>query len=246
MIKGATAFFQEFNTFIKTCEMFCSIARDSELQRDACRKLEFKILEIHEEKNCAIENQDEDYANSLLGCACAAKAVLSELRMWLLLKEEKPENAWDELINAQDALQAAIRAHRGFLHLSKPIKRLDVIEKIIFPPQMFMSSGLLVRTQLCSICGSDYDDCHHVAGRPYMGQFCAIVAEGLEADHVAIVDIPADKRCRVISFETKEGYRNRMTWKLEKQSESEPANTNAEPPDTESGLRARGIIMRFD
>ena len=153
MIKDQATFFEGFNAFIKSCEMFCSIARDSELQRDACRKLEHKILEIHEEKKYAIENQDEDYANSLLGCACATKAILSELRMWLLLKEEKPENAWDELINAQTSLQAAIRAHRGFSHLSEPIKRLAVIEKIIFPPQMFMSSGLLVRTSsvLCAV-----------------------------------------------------------------------------------------------
>ena len=73
-----------------------------------------------------------------------------------------------------------------------------------------------------------------------------IIVEDLEADHVALVDIPADKRCRVISFETKEGYRNRMTWKLEKQSESKLASAKTEISSTESGRRVKCTVMRFD
>ena len=166
--------------------------------------------------------------------------------MWLLLKEEKAENAWNELINAQDSLQAAVRAHRGFSHLSEPLKRLAMVEKIVFPPQMFMSSGLLVRTQLCSVCRADYEDCDHVAGRPYMGEFCLIVVEDFEADHVAFVDIPADKRCRVISFETQEGYRNRMTWKLEPRPKTEAADETLRTSTAEAGRKIKASIMRFD
>ena len=55
MTKDATAFFEGFNALIKSCEIFCSIARDSELQRDACRKLEYKILEVQKEKNTRLK-----------------------------------------------------------------------------------------------------------------------------------------------------------------------------------------------
>lgn len=246
MSKGIGRFLQEFNVVIKDCENMCSIARDSELQTAACRKLEGKILEISEEKRRAVEKQDEDYANCLLGCSCAARAVLAELQMWLLLKQEKPENAWDKLITAQDSLLAAIRAHRGFSHLLEPVKRLHVIEELLFPPQVFMSAGLIVRTQVCSVCGNDYEDCDHLAGRPYMGEFCVIIAGDLEADHVATVERPADKRCRIINFETEEGCRNRMTWKLEKRNNAELPEEKRSDSSIESGMKCEAIIMRAD
>jgi len=93
MSKDVTNFLREFNETVKDCEALLSIARDSELQLEACRKLEKKILEVREEKARAIDEQDEDYANCLLGCSCAAKAVHAELQMWLLLKQEEPEDA---------------------------------------------------------------------------------------------------------------------------------------------------------
>lgn len=40
-----------------------------------------------------------------------------------------------------------------------------------------------------------------------------------QGNHVAIVDYPADKKCRVVSFAAEGGKRNRMTWRIE------PANT---------------------
>jgi hypothetical protein len=246
MNKDIANFLHSFNEVIKDGEMLRSIARASDLQLEACRKLEQKMLEIREEKERAIEKQDEDYANCLLGCECSARTVLAELRMWLLLKQEEPEKAWDELINAQDSLLAAMRAHRGFSHLSDAIKRLAAIEDLVFPPQIFMSAGVIVRTQLCSVCGSDYEDCDHLAGRPYMGKFCVIVAGDLAADQVAIVEKPADKRCRVVDFETDGGHRNRMTWKLEKRSDSEPASKEPAPSSDEPGLKVRAIIMRAD
>src|SRR6266481_2992539 len=161
MNKHIANFLRKFNEVIKDGEILRSIARDSELQLQACRNLEQKILEVRNEKERAIEKQDEDYANCLLGCECSARTVLAELRMWLLLKDERPEDAWNELITAQDSLLAAMRAHSGFSHLIDAVKRLTAIEELVFPPQIFMSAGLVVRTQLCSMCGTDYEDCDH-------------------------------------------------------------------------------------
>ncbi len=65
---------------------------------------------------------------------------------------------------------------------------------------MFNSPGMLIRTAECSICGKDYEDCLHVKGRPYMGQFCARVIKDVEFTEVSFVDDPADKRCYITSY----------------------------------------------
>jgi hypothetical protein len=196
------------------------------------------VAEILEEKYHAVQKQDEDYANCLLGCECAARAVLAELHMWLLIKEEHPDDAWAELVNAESLVLGAIRSHRGFSHLAPLMERLELIERVIFPQQAFVSAGLTVLKQICSICGEEYGDCEHLAGMPYMGRFCSIVAGDLEPNHVAIVGRPADKRCRVTHYETEEGVRNRMTLKIE--------GPRSEDWTPDGGLRTRAIIMVAD
>ena len=216
-------FISEFNERVKESEIFLSIARDSELQQEACENLKNILPEIAQEKKAAIKNNDEYYANVLLGCECVAKSLLNELKMWLLLKQEKPEAAWDYLVSAQMEATRAAKADAGFRHAEHRRHRLEMIEKIVFPPQKFISTGLIAHQQECSICGEDYDECEHLAGKPYMGEFCCVIVKDVTADHISIVDTPADKRCRVTSFNVEGGSRNKMTWKIEKSAENTPA-----------------------
>jgi len=206
---------KRFNSVIDECQIFCSITRDSGLQRVACANLETLLNDCGDLKSEAIASGNEDFANLLLGFECIATCLLSEIKMWLLLKAEEPDAAWDRLITAPMAATAAVRAHNGFAHLGKYAEHLEMVEKVVFPPQVFISSGLIVRHQECSICGSEYGECEHLAGKPYWGQFCSIVAKDIEANHVAIVENPADKRCRIVHYTADGGERNRMTWKIE-------------------------------
>jgi hypothetical protein len=160
----------------------------------------------------AIINSDENYANLLLGFECGINCIISEIAMWILLKEEKPDNAWDQLISAQDYAIWAARSHSGFRKFTHLYRRLEAIEQLVFPNQVFVSSGMIVKRQECSICGGEYGECDHLAGKPYTGIFCSIIPRGIEFNHVAIVKDPADKRCRMMNFETENGVRNRMTW----------------------------------
>ena len=226
-------FIAAFNQAVKDAEIFLFITRDSELQKAACRTLEELLAQIAAEKARAIAQHDENHANLLLGCQCVAKALIAELRMWLLLKEQKPEQAWDELVRAQMASVDAARAHEGFRHLEEHNGRLEAIEQLVFPAQVFMSSGLIVRVQECSICGGDYEDCEHLAGKPYMGEFCYIVARDMEFDHAAIVEHPADKTCRVQTFSVEGGNRNRMTWQIEPGTDGKKEN----PADKSSWVK---------
>ena len=224
-----------FNTAVKESEVFLSITRDAQLQKAASIKLGMVLEDVSKEKKVAILSGDENYANILLGCECVLRALIAEIKMWILLKQENPDEAWDQLIIAQMGSVAASRAHNGFSHLEHHFKRLEAIEQLVFPPQVFFSAGLLIKSQKCSICGMEYEDCEHLIGKPYMGEFCCVVAGEVALDHVSVVDFPADKRCRVTSFNEERGSRNRMTWKLE-QSKGKIENNN----------QCAGIVLRAD
>ena len=232
MTDNLPPFLTEFNEAVKETEVFLSIARASELQQAALEALEQLIPKIAKEKARAVKDKNEDYANMLLGCECVAAALIAELKMWILLKQEEPDAAWDQLVSAQNASSAAARAHDGFSHLAIYHQRLESIEQLVFPSQVFLSVGIIVKRLECSICGCEYEDCEHLIGKPYMGQFCSVIIHKAELEEVSIVEKPADKRCRIQHFSTEGGSRNRMTWRIEKDGES-----SCEPG------KARGRLM---
>lgn len=203
------------NDVIKECETYLFITRDAGLQRQALDALQEARTRASGQKQAAINAEEGNFANLFLGFECVFDCLMSELMMWINLKEGNPDQAWDNLIAAQNSGVASIRAHPGFSHNSEHVQRLEEIERIVFPPQVFVSAGLIVKKQECSICGAEYGECDHLAGRPYGGKFCSIIARDITANHVAVVEVPSDKRCRITSFSTPEGTRNRLTWKIE-------------------------------
>lgn len=205
---------EQFNKVITDAEIFISPARSTKLQRQQCEILEKLLENASSFKQQAIANSDEDSANLFLGFECVIGSLVCELRMWILLKQERPNQAWDQLISAQIGVVDAGRAHRGFSHVPEKLQRLEQIEKTIFPPQSFLSAGFVAKRLDCSICGSIYGVCDHLQYKPYMGQFCYVIPHKIEADHVALVDTPADKRCRVISIKTEQGNRDKMSWDI--------------------------------
>jgi len=210
---------ENLNREIERIENLLCITRCSDLQRQALASLEGVEATIKTEKGKAIADNDEDLANLLLGFQCVVDALSSELEMWLLLKDEKPDAAWDKLVAAQMSSIDAARAHSSFSHLICNNERLEVVEKIVFPPQVFVSAGMIVQSQICSICGQEYEECSHLIGRPYMGELCHVIARDFSLDHVSIVECPADKRCRATGIETNDGLKNRMTLRIEQDRE---------------------------
>ena len=221
-------FVEGINSAMKEAGVFLSIARCSELQQEAIESLKVIKAKVSLLKGKAIAERNENHANILLGYECDISSLIAELEMWILLKQENPDAAWDKLILAQMAVHAAIRAHAGFGDLIQRHKRLEEIEELIFPPQVFMSPGMLVKSLKCSICGKEYEDCEHLVGKPYMGEFCQTISQGVEIDHVSIVDCPADKRCRITAFQVEKGTRNRMTWRIEKMESDEKPQASSE------------------
>ncbi|WP_312930864.1 hypothetical protein [Agrobacterium cavarae] len=241
---------QEFNELIKHCETFCFITRDSGLQRNAITSLQLMISECAFIKSNAVDKKEEEYANILLGFECVAQCLCAELEMWIFLKEERPDEAWDRLVTAQMAAIDSVRAHQFFAHNEAQAARLEEIERLVFPKQVFVSAGMIVRHQECSICSSEYGDCDHLAGKPYWGKFCYIKATDFEADHVALVESPADKRCRITAYSLDGGQRNRMTWKIEPREFEEnhaakyPGQSKSESDN--HALQTTAIVMHAD
>ena len=208
-------FVQRINDAIRECEAFLFITRCSNLQRKALDVLRQRAKEVATVKKHAIDEENEEYANILLGLQCVIAALTSELHMYLALKDEDPDAAWDHLIDAQNALAAAGRAHKGFQHCKIRRELLQAIEKTVFPSQVYTSVGTVVHKIECSICREDYEQCEHLAGLPYMGEMCSTIVTSAELDHISLVKEPADKRCRITTFGSKGVQRNRMTLREE-------------------------------
>jgi len=68
----------------------------------------------------------------------------------------------------------------------------------------YLSPGMIADKNLCSICHRDARACSHVEGRLYDGRVCFYQPVNPQANHVAIVKIPKDPRCRIWSWRVKD------------------------------------------
>ncbi|RYG20550.1 MAG: hypothetical protein EON96_00810 [Caulobacteraceae bacterium] len=203
-----------FNARLSDTEVFLFMTRDTALQRDAV--VDMRALEEEAEWVKADCNKagDETGANLMLAFQCAADSYAEELQMWIALKSDQPDDAWNHLVGAQEANDALLRLKAPFGAVERRGGRLLQLEGLVFPPQAFISAGCIVEASYCSVCKSDYDACHHIAGRAYRGRFASQIPVKIRGDHVALVDVPADKRCRATLISHEGRARSKMTWRV--------------------------------
>lgn len=224
-----------YNARTSEAEALLFVTRDTALQEAARADLQDLLARIDAARRERAAAGDEEAANILLGLGCGVDALGSELNLYLLIKAGESERAWDALVDAEVATGAAMRAHQSFAYLEPKAAHLRRLETILFGPQSFLSAGMIVRRQECSICRADYALCDHIAGQPYCGVFCSLILKEVEADHIALVDEPANRHCRVISFSVPGGRRNKITWVV----------TPVADPTPRPGLRATGRMGSF-
>ncbi len=212
---------ERFTAVAQEMQTLAFIPRDTELQEASLEDARQLIAFLEEEKARAIEDSDERWANELLLMELAATVVTEQLQMCLALKGGAAEAAWDHLVSAQSACEAAMKVRRQVESGPDPaafealLAYLLLLESTIFPPQSFMSFGGTAGERECSICGQEYDDCEHIKGRAYMGRICATILRNITVEEVSLVERPANKRARVTHFSDEAGRRNKMTWRLE-------------------------------
>lgn len=190
----------EANDFVVATEKLNFVTRCINLQKDAITECDNELARIAEAKKQAAAVEMEDTANRFLCLECVVLCLQSQLQMWVYVKEDRMLKAWQCLVAAQNKASLACRAHEMGRHMERIAERLEVIEGLIFPPQIFQSAGMIIHKATCSICGAEYGDCDHLKGMPYMGEFCARMIEECIFTEVSMVDEPADKNCIVTSY----------------------------------------------
>lgn len=207
-------FLGKFDGAIKNCARFCYATRTKEYQVEAINDLIALSQELAAQKAESVAASDGDSANFLLSLEFRVFAIRHELRMWVALKEDKPAIAWDELIEAQISIMNAIRAHKGATDLTLYLEKLELLEKLLFPPIIFVSIAMIIRASKCSICGSEYGECNHIKGMPYMGQFCVREITEFETLERSIVPFPANKHARMAAVSDGNTTRDLLTWRI--------------------------------
>jgi hypothetical protein len=195
------------------CTRFCFLTRAKEFQLESVHKLELLKDEALSLKKQMAAQKDEDSANAMLSFEQMTLALIDELKMWVALKDDDPNRAWDFLVEAQGAARTAMQAHQVAGHLEQYCNRLHLIERIIFPPQTYFSPGIVIQQSECSICGKEYGECDHLVGKAYMGEMCIKIIKECEIKEISVVFDPANKQARMINLTDEEVMRDYMTWR---------------------------------
>lgn len=244
MNEAVIEFAEDYTEVVESCERFAFLPRHIDHQRKSIEELTHLLARSAKVRIEMIEEEDENAANQILALRCMMNALRFELKMWIDLKEENWAKGWDSMVDAQDSAKSAGAAHEiaQRVNVDGYLSKLQMIEEVVFPPQMFQSPGLFVERFTCSICGNDYSDCKHIAGKPYWGFFCRrIVEDTAGVREVSIVTNPEDKKARIVDFITDEGtVRNRLTWE---ESELDAEDQAKYGNQSEGDLITRGIVM---
>jgi hypothetical protein len=158
-------------------------------------------------KKQAADQKIEKMANKFFEIQCILNAVVSTLQLWINIKTDQLQSAWDCLIDAQEYVNYALKAnaeHPLFIDFKE---RLQNIETVTFPPfGLYNSVGLAFTGGECSVCGQPLSSCEHIEEKIYYGVVCKRVnIENVALNHVALVKSPKDRRCIVTEFEFEEG-----------------------------------------
>jgi hypothetical protein len=206
---------QQTLRFVRAGLHMAYATRDAALQHEACedlRVLRNKIVKL--KAKVAGENAVDD-ANKLACMQCLLECVINFLQSWILLKQDRPNEAWESLISAQSAMSLCLRAHADGDAWERTFGLVDwlhAVESVAFPPQLFVSSELIHKGKTCNICHADYDKCEHIRGQCYAGTFCTATIHPTGIRAVAIVEEPANKSCRATQLPDKGIHRDAMTW----------------------------------
>lgn len=207
-------FRRDFAALVSRSERFAVMCRSARLQAEHAVRLRDLRTAASALKRAAVQALDEAVANEMLSHEFMLDALAHEIEMYVALKIGDPGAAWEHLVDAQLAATHAVKSHHVAARLEDTyIPRLQQIEQLLFPRQLFASVGIVVTESHCSICSVVYGDCGHIKGRPYLGQLCARIVDKSTLREVSLVEEPANKRCRVLAFPDELGIRrDALSW----------------------------------
>lgn len=226
----------DYFDFIDSCGKFNFFTRSKRIQTEKVAECEHYLQVIKSYKKQVIDKGIEALANELFHMQCMVNASRSSLFMWIALKEEKFNDAWSALVDAQEYISIAlkIKDYEGVRNLEK---RLQAAEESIFPGwSLYNSLGFVETIGNCSICSELFSLCDHVENQIYMGQLCQRIDRKIfRADHFAFVQNPRDRRCIITKISEDDGQEvDYFTWEK-----------TGEKKDNSDGMHAEAIMFRI-
>lgn len=192
----------EYNEIIAISQKKSFITIGIEIQKQEIEYLDNYISKLKKLKQEFVSKELENEANLIYCIENSTKVIQLEIQMLIDIKEDKMDNAWFNLVTAQNLFRTVLKNYPfNTEHLNSYFERLDSYEKLLFPEMQFHSIGVIIKESKCSICNSDYGNCEHLKGKLYNGELCYRIITEAEIEEASLVKNPANKLCRTISYE---------------------------------------------
>lgn len=114
-------------------------------------------------------------------------------------KNKKVESVWMKICDCRERLAFSYQLCQGEA-VNLVFQSLDKLEEFYierFGTGSYVSPEIEGDGSLCSICQQDFRACSHIPGRLYNGVYCTTNLIDPYISHIALVDVPEDRRCRI-------------------------------------------------
>ena len=166
-----------------------------------------------------VDNDDESFANELTCYRVVFRIQASFLHIDYLLRNKEYDKAWYLMEDTTKDIEL-IKGTNEFqnqwveeFHINNIHNYIHNLEQL-YPYSFFISRDVLIKQQVCSICGQVRkikNGCEHRVGKLYYGRFCKSIWKDYEVRSFAFVQNPKDK----YTFITPEGSKYnfaRLEW----------------------------------
>lgn len=152
-------------------------------------------------------NLEEDGYNDMLVVLVFIRGLLDYVQLCQITdgdedwykKNNLLESVWIKICDCRERLMFSHQLCQGEV-VDLIFRSLEKIEEFYlerFGSGRYVSPGIEADGSLCSICLKDFRACSHIPGRLYSGIFCTLKLINPYIKHVALVDAPVDRRCRI-------------------------------------------------
>lgn len=191
---------KEFNEMASIAQRKTFITVGIEIQKEEIETIKNYRNDLFNLKKQFIERKLENEANLTYCIENSLLTIQYELQMLVNIKEDKMNEAWGDLINAQVIYGTVVRNYPFKFEVENGyVERLDRYEKLLFPKMFFSSVGGIIKKSNCSICKEAYNNCDHIKGRLYYGELCVREIIEMELEEASLVEVPANKHCRMLN-----------------------------------------------
>ncbi|MEG4585410.1 hypothetical protein QUA54_09355 [Microcoleus sp. MOSTC5] len=156
---------------------------------------------------------DEDGYNKLLILLVFFKGLHEDVQLCQIINDRNwyednttVEQVWRKLCDCRERIQFSSQycQSKAINRVFSDLDDLEEFFRAVFGNGCYLSPGIIADASLCNICNEDCRGCSHIAGRLYSGKICFYQLVNPLINHVALVKIPKDLRCRIWSWQIKD------------------------------------------